>query len=411
MNILMITQRPPYPPDKGEKIRSYRELRYLAERHDVWCAFLVDDPADRQHVETIRTWCRDVAAFPLRRPVALLRGLANLLVGGTLSEGYFSARSLPAALQRWADEIAFDAVLSFSSSIARYGLAVPARRHVVDLCDVDSAKFAAYAQRSRGPARWIFRTESARLARREWELAERHDAAAVISALEAERLEQIGMAGPPDAARPGRPAICVIKNGIDLDTFSPDPIPVTEPVIGFVGTMSYAPNVEAVCWFARRIWPAIRHAVPEARFLIVGRSPTRAVRRLAKLSGVEVTGTVPDVLAHLRRMQVCVAPLQMIHGVQNKALQAMACAKPLVATSPVARALEAEPGRHLQVADHPDAFAGQVLDLLRDANLRQSLGQAAREFVEADYLWPNQLAKLESVLTPPEAMDAAQHDE
>jgi sugar transferase (PEP-CTERM/EpsH1 system associated) len=401
MNILMIAQRLPYPPDKGEKIRSFHELRYLADRHDVWCACLIDDPADVEHVEPLRQWCRELAAFRVRRWRALGRAGLNLLAGGTMTEGYFRSRRLASVIAHWSDRVQFDAVLAFSSSIARYGLTVPARRRVVDLCDVDSQKWAAYAERKRVPAQWLLTTEARRLARREWYLAAAYDAATVISDQEAALFEQAGESIGADAPGAERARVSVFGNGIDLEAFHPPETPPTESIVGFVGTMNYPPNVEAVEWFADRVWPAIRHALPDARFMIVGRSPSRRVHALAAVPGVEVTGTVLDVLPYLHKMQVCVAPLQMVHGLANKVLQAMACATPVVATSAVARAVGATPGRDIVAVDEPQAFGTQVLALLEDQDGAARLGAAARQFVEVHCQWDHQLAKLEQLLTGP----------
>ncbi len=398
MKILMIAQRLPYPPDKGEKIRSFHELRYLAERHDVWCACLIDDPADWRHVDELRRWCRDVAAFPVRRTSGMLRGAVRLLSGGTFTEGYFSSRPLAQAIARWSKQVGFDAVLSFSSSIARYGLTVVARRRVVDLCDVDSAKWAAYAKRRRPPARWILNAEAKRLARRERDLVAAYDAATVITAAEVERLEQADQTTDAKACETDRTNVTVIRNGIDLETFNPGTGSATEPIVGFVGTMDYLPNVEGVCWFVQRVWPGILHAWADARFLIVGRSPTRRVRALGHVRSIEVTGTVPSTLAYLQRMQVCVIPLEMVHGLANKVLEAMACGKPVVTTSAVAASLGAERDRDLLVADEPKRFAQHVEALLGDAERRAVLGRAARAFVESAYRWPDQLVKLERLL-------------
>ncbi len=394
MKILMIAQRLPYPPDKGEKIRSYHELKYLAQRYDVWCACLIDDPADWAHVDAVRELCRDVAVVPQPRALGALRAIGSVLFGGTITEGYFRSTALQAAIARWSAHVQFDAVLAFSSSVARYGLAVAARRRVVDLCDVDSAKWASYATRRHWPVRWLFGTEAKRLARHEWELAAAFDAATVISEREAERFRN----AQAETAESSPPPVTVFCNGIDLDAFTPSADPAPDPIVGFVGTMDYPPNTEAVCWFADRVWPRVRQDQPAARFRIVGRSPTRRVRSLRHRPGIDVTGAVPKIQDELQRMQVCVVPIQMVHGLQNKVLEAMACGKPVVATRAVAASAGAEPGRDLLVGDDEASFAAEVATLLSDADRRQRVGAAARSFVETRFRWEDQLAVLERLL-------------
>ncbi|MBN1342910.1 MAG: TIGR03087 family PEP-CTERM/XrtA system glycosyltransferase [Phycisphaerae bacterium] len=391
----MIAQRLPYPPDKGEKIRSFNELKHLAARHDLWCACLIDDRDDWQHVGALQKLCRGVAAFPLRPAIALARGAISLASGGTLTEGYFASRRLADHVTRWSQEIGFDAVLAFSSSIARYGLLASAARRVVDFCDVDSAKWRSYADKSLGPMRWIYAAEARRLARRERDLARAYDAAAVISEREAAVFRQsaTGCRGQNYQCN-----VSVVGNGIDLEALHATGELPKEPVAGFVGTMNYPPNVDAVCWFVQEAWPLIRQARPDARFIIVGRSPSRRVLNLGKTSGVEITGSVPDVREYLKRMRLCVIPLRMVHGLQNKVLEAMACGKPVVTTPAVAETMGAEPGRHLLTAQSGRELASQVLDVFGNHSHAESLASAGREFVAAHYRWDDQMALLEGLL-------------
>jgi sugar transferase (PEP-CTERM/EpsH1 system associated) len=403
MKILMIAHRLPYPPDKGEKIRSFHELKYLAARHDVWCACLIDDPDDYGHADALRRYCKDVAVCPLQRSWAVVRGVVSLICGGTITEGYFSSRRLGIVVRRWSREIGFDAVLSFSSSIARYGLCVEAPRRILDLCDVDSAKWASYARRARWLTRVLFAAESRRLARREWRLAGTYDAAAVIAEREVKLFDAMGKASGAAEAAATRPRIIVVRNGIDLEPFTPIAPPPAEPVVGFVGTMDYPPNVEAVVWFAERVWPKIRTSRPNARFRIVGRSPSRRVRALGSLDGVEVTGAVADVPSELRGMRVVVVPLQMVHGVQNKVLEALAAARAAVVTSGVAESIGARAGMDLLVADEPVEFGDCVSQLIDSQDITSRIGYAGREFVERRFRWEDEVGKLEQEMVLEEA--------
>jgi len=401
MNVLVIVHRIPYPPDKGDKIRSYHQLEYLAHRHDVWCACLIDDPADWQHLPALRGMCREVAAFPLRPTLGTVCGLLRLMAGGTVTEGYFASSRLARAISRWAERIRFAAVLAHSSGTARYGLSVPAARRVLDLVDVDSAKWADYAARNRPPRCWIDRLEAARLAKREWELATAYDATTLVSTREVRLLEAIGKQFGASASDTERPKIVAVPNGVDVNAFRVPDRPVDSPTVGFVGMMNYPPNVEAVCWFVNDVWPLILRSRSDATFIIVGRHPTPAVQSLAHRPGVEVTGEVPDVSEQMARMRVCVAPIRMAHGVQNKVLEAMASGKPVVATTLVADGVGAEADAGVVIADQPERFAEEVLSLLGDARRCEQLGRAGRRFVEAQCRWEDHLAVLESLLTEP----------
>jgi glycosyltransferase involved in cell wall biosynthesis len=163
--------------------------------------------------------------------------------------------------------------------------------------------------------------------------------------------------------------------------------------------MDYFPNVDAVTHFSREVFPRVRRRVPDARFVIVGKNPLPAVRRLTGFSGVHVTGTVADVRPFLRQAAVAVAPLRIARGIQNKVLEAMAMGLPVVATSKAHEGLAARPGQHLFVEDDPTQFAKLVAGLLEAAGLRAEVGRAARQFVETHHCWAASMAKLDHVLT------------
>jgi sugar transferase (PEP-CTERM/EpsH1 system associated) len=389
MNVLYLAHRLPYPPNKGDKLRSYHELACLSERHDVWCACFVDDPADLRHVFKLRERCHEVAAFRLYRALAAPHGLWSLSRGRTFTEGYFQHLGMVRTLRRWNAAVGFDAVLVFSSGMAPYARLVDAPIKVLDFCDLDSRKWVAYAQRGGGAKARLFSLEGRRLADREHQWLDEFDAAVVITEAEAESLRRL----------PLRHKVHVIGNGVDLPAAA-QPRPVADrPVVGFVGAMDYFPNVDAVCWFAEAVWPRVRQEVPAARFEIVGRHPTRAVRALADQSGVQVVGEVEDVLSFLLQFRVSVAPLRIACGLQNKVLEAMAAATPVVLTVAAATGMNATPGIEYLVADEPEQFAAHVVSLLTDQKRCEQIGRAARRHVAAHHCWEREMAKLERLLT------------
>ncbi|MCH7871276.1 MAG: sugar transferase, partial [Planctomycetes bacterium] len=274
MNILYLAHRIPYPPNKGDKIRSFRQLEYLAKHHRVWCACFVDRSDDLRHVETLREHCADVVAIRLRRIPALCRALSGLVRGATVTESFYRSREMTRALDRWIDSTRFDAVVAFSSSMATLALGVPARRRVLDCCDLDSRKWQDYAGSRRGLLQRLYHTEGMRLARREVQWLDSFDATIVITEHEAE----------PLLNATGSHRLHVVRNGVTLEEETVDTAyrTVTAPVVGFIGAMDYRPNVDAVVWFVKHCWPGVRAAVPDAVFRIVGRSPVRVVRRLAR---------------------------------------------------------------------------------------------------------------------------------
>jgi polysaccharide biosynthesis protein PslH len=181
--------------------------------------------------------------------------------------------------------------------------------------------------------------------------------------------------------------VTVIPTGVDLAQYRPDPsAPEPAPLISFVGAMDWEPNVDAVEYFCREVWPDIRAEVPEARFRIVGRNPDHRVQKWASDS-VEVTGRVPSVVEHLRQSAVVVVPLRIGGGTRLKIYEAMATAKAVVSTTVGAEGLDVRHGRDIMLADDRKSFAHAVIMLLKDRELRRRYEQAAAE-TAARYDWP-----------------------
>ncbi|MBU0716891.1 MAG: sugar transferase, partial [Planctomycetes bacterium] len=256
MNILYLAHRIPYPPDKGDKIRSFRQLEHLAQQHDVWCACFMDTPADEQYVEPLSAFCREVAAVRINRTRAKLRGIAGLIHGKTITESFYTDAAMGDLLREWAASVSFDAVVAYSSGMAPYALMVPAQRRVLDLCDVDSRKWLDYAARSRGPMRWVYKTEGHRLADVERTWIDAFNAAILITKAEVEALdsraprEKIHVVGNgvdlPDLADPSRDYLS--SEGSQAEGSSDDlgPRPAGNPIVGFVGALDYYPNIDGV---------------------------------------------------------------------------------------------------------------------------------------------------------------------
>lgn len=392
MNILYLAHRIPYPPNKGDKLRSFRQLEHLARRHRVWCACFVDTPADGQYVSTLRAYCHDVAAVTLNRRRAACRAVLGFVGGATITESYYKSPEMRALLRRWADSTRFDVVFAFSSSMAQYALQVASPRRVLDLCDVDSRKWHDYAAMSSWPTNMVYRTEAKRLAIKERAWIDRFDAALLVTRAEANLM--------PDGVAGGK--LHVVGNGVVLPAPAPagchGPNTQRPLTVGFVGVMNYRPNVDAVRWFVDRCWPSIHRACPEAVFRIVGRSPVRSVRRLGAAPGVRVVGEVADAAAEVNRFDVAVAPMRIARGLQNKVLEAMAAAKPVVLTTAAAEGISACNGRDYIVEDTAQDIAAGVVALLSDASSRVRIGAAAQRFVAIHHCWEAELQKLELIV-------------
>lgn len=392
--VLYLVHRIPYPPNKGDKVRSFNILRQLARHRRVFLGTFVDHPDDRQHIGTLSEWCEDVCAIALDPRLGRIKSLRGLLTGEALSVPYYRNAALAHWVQRTVARHGVDQAVAFSGPMAQY-LDVPGlQRRIVDFCDVDSVKWTQYAADRRWPMSWLYRREGERLLAFEREAARSSDASLFVTEAEAALFTRAA----PEAAACTR----VMQNGVDADFFSPDPLPANPypaggPVLLFTGAMDYWPNIDAVSWFAADILPAIRARQPDARFWIVGMNPAPAVQALAG-EGVVVTGTVPDVRPYLAHADVVVAPLRIARGIQNKVLEAMAMARPVVVSSAPAVGLVAESGRQCEIAADGAAFAQAVIDLLEKPERRAPMGAAARDCVLGAYSWPAHLSVLDRLL-------------
>ena len=397
--LLFLPHRLPYPPDKGDKIRSYHLLRHLAARHEVTLATFVDDTADEVHLPTVRRWCSEAVFARLRPRLGRLKSAAALLAGGPMTLHYYRDAGL---LQKGRELVArqrFDAVVVFSSSMMPYaeaarGVAGPRLPILLDLVDVDSAKWTAYAPRHRWPLSWPLAREGRTL------LAyERHAVAqASASFLCTEQERELFF----DLAPESRGHVDVLRNGVDADLYCPDParaspFPPAEQAVVFTGAMDYWPNVDAVCWFARDMLGPLRRRLPTAHFYIVGRNPAPAVRQLAG-DTVTVTGTVPDVRPYLQHAAAVVAPLRVARGIQNKILEAMAMRRPVVAAASCVAALDPAAGRHLVAAVTAQDYVAALQQLLAEPARAAAMGAAGRAHVLAAYSWAQSMRVLDDRL-------------
>jgi sugar transferase (PEP-CTERM/EpsH1 system associated) len=226
-----------------------------------------------------------------------------------------------------------------------------------------------------------------RLSWYEGSIAHRYDRCLVVT--EAERAEL--QRAIPHAR------VEVAPNGVDCERFAPSGTAPDEDRLVFVGVMDYFPNEEGMEFFCREVLPIVRRARPGCTLWIVGARPTRRVRALEATPGVHVTGAVDDVRSYLDRAAVVVVPLRLARGIQNKVLEAMAMARPVVASSQAFEGVDATAGVHALVADDPQAFADAVVELLRDPGRRRHMGRAAREVMVERYSWEAQVARLEAI--------------
>jgi sugar transferase (PEP-CTERM/EpsH1 system associated) len=396
-NLLYLVHRLPYPPNKGDKVRSYHLLKHLAKHHRIYLGTFVDDPDDEAYVDVVRQLCHDTHIARLSPRTAKLRSLSGLLTHQALGLRYYRNTGLQSWVKQTLAEQKIDAIVVFSSVMAQYVDDMPCGsgpRMLVDFVDVDSAKWTQYAASHKWPMSWLYRREGERLLAYERAVAARAQHSFFVTETETALFRKMA---PECASR-----VTPMSNGVDADYFSPDPArvspfaPAVIPLV-FTGAMDYWPNIDAVTWFARDIFPAIRLTWPQVRFYIVGRSPPPSVLALASDS-VVVTGTVPDVRPYLQHAAVVVAPLRVARGIQNKILEAMAMARPVVASRSCVDAIDAHTGSELIAAGDTNDFVRKIDALLKAPALAASVGQSGRQRVVDSYSWAAHLAGIDRYL-------------
>lgn len=397
--ILFIGHRIPFPPDRGDKIRSHHVLKRLSRIAPVHVATFADDDFDM---------AEEVELAALASSYKLVRRTKSLLFAGVQALARRNPVSLSAfhdcSLAHYIEEVLSTRPIStiyvFSGQMGQYIPDSFAGRVVADFVDVDSAKFEAYAKKKSGVTRWIDAREAKMLRAEEVRIADRADVSLLISREEAD----LFTSRLPESVR-ARAQVDVMGNGIDGLNFDPALIVPEQRMLGctgprliFTGQMDYAPNVDAVLHAMDHILPDVRREVPGVTFHVVGRNPTAQLLDRHGENGCYVWGRVDDVRPWLKAADIALVPLKIGRGVQNKVLEAMAMTLPVVLTPEAATGIPARHGTHFAVGENDAAMISAVLYLLRDRRQARAVGQAARRFVVEEASWQSALAVLPQIV-------------
>ncbi len=398
--LLFLCHRLPYPPNKGDKIRSYHLLRHFAEKYRLHLGTFVDDPADWRYVETVKTLCAETCIRPLNPLWARLKVLTALGRAEPLTVAYYRDR----VMQRWVDRIlaraTVKAVVAFSSGMAPFMLRAGRVRRIMDFVDVDSDKWRQYTETHTGIASMIYRREAKCLADFELRVAAESDACTFVSGAEAEffRKHVPGLASK----------IHGIPNGVDTDYWDPmrdypNPYAQGQRTLVFVGAMDYWANAQGAQWFASAVWPQIHKRFPVARFYIVGSNPSRAVSALARIEGVVITGRVEDVRPYISHAHAVVAPLRIARGIQNKVLEALAMGKVLLATPQAYEGIEDYKERQGCVSDSVDILVREAVRWLAEPTPAEV--PAVRQRLLSSYSWQKLFDRFDVLLNDAAVLD------
>ena len=388
MKILFVCHRFPYPPKRGGKIRPFNVIKHLGRSHEVTVASLVRSAEEARAGEGLAAHCKAFIMERVWNPAAVLRMVARLPTRAPSSMGHFYS---PRLARRIAEELSswrYDLVLVHCSSVAPYVANVHGIPKILDFGDMDSQKWLTYARVKPFPLSLGYRLEGVKMQRAEMELARQFDYCTCTTRAELATLESFAT-GVPSGWYP---------NGVDTDYFTPTAEPYDPDTIAFVGRMDYFPNQQGIIAFCQQTLPLLRARRPAIKLLIVGASPSSAIRRLAALPGVTVTGTVPDVPPIVRRTALTVAPLDIARGTQNKILESLAMGVPVVCSSAAAGGVDAVPGEHLLTADTPREYADAILRLVTSGDERRRLAESGRARVLSHHSWSSSMARLDGII-------------
>lgn len=395
--LLYLCHRIPYPPNKGDKIRSFNILKALSEQFDVYLGCFVDDPFDHQYESRLSQWCVQYKCVRQNKTTCKIKGLTSFFTNKPITLPYYADPEL----QQWVDvtleQQKIDQVFIFSSAMAQY-VDGPHYNHlhrVIDFVDIDSDKWRQYAENKTGIMRFVYHREYTKLAQYEHHYCHQFAASLFVSADEAAMFQRLMPSQLHSKIHP-------LLNGVDTDFFDPKAplqpaeFPLQSPYLVFTGAMDYWANVDAVVWFVQHVWPFIKAKQPQLQLYIVGGNPTADVLALAA-NDIHVTGRVHDVRPYIAHANAVVAPLRIARGIQNKVLEAMAMDKPIIATSMAIEGINAPSSACLRIADSGSEFAEHCHDIVAAS----ALAIDNRAWVIEHFTWQATLQPLAGFLATP----------
>lgn len=400
--MLYLSHRIPFPPDKGDKIRSYNQLAYFSNSFQVFLGTTLRDDAEYAYVGQLRRYCTEIFA-----PAAPFR--ANLAKGflGSLpfSVYYFYSPQLQHFVDACLNQQDIDVIFCYSSVMAEYvfrskaygRIQIGKIKLIIDFVDLDSDKWKQYASYSLFPLKNLFYQEYKRLSSYELKILDIFDKIVFAAEREVKVLEKSYNISDK---------ISIVPNGVDFSFFNSEPKRMRNEsdckrsgyILLFTGVMDYYANIDGVYWFCEEVLPIIKRAFPGIIFKIVGKNPTRKIKKLGQIKDVLVTGYVSDIRKYYWESDICVMPLRIARGIQNKVLEAMSTGNAVVATSNASDGIQCQHNRDIIVVDSSTDFANAVISLLEDDTKRKDLGKQATKSIQKNYSWGTHLQSLTRVL-------------
>ncbi len=394
--LLFLTHRIPFPPNKGDKIRSFHWLEGLVKEYRIFLGTFIDQPVDWQFCSVLNEYCEQTHVERINKRLHKYRSIIALLTGESITQVYYRNR----CLQRWVEKVVVEQnienILVFSSSMAQYvmGSGYQDKNRVLDFIDADSDKWREYSEYARWPMAWLYRRETRLLASVEKQAYDCFNQSLFVSKQEFDTFCNKVLTAKTDDK------LHVVPNGVDQQYYSShhsysNPYADKQRVIIFTGALDYWPNVDAVQWFVSSVFIELRNQNPLLYFYIVGSNPSRQVRRLADIDGVRLAANVKDVRPYLAYAELAVAPMRIGRGIQNKVLEALASGLPCVVTAVAMKGLDFENGV-VKVGISSTEWVQGINALL--VNGHKQLSEEVQRELKHKYAWQDKVDELLAII-------------
>lgn len=386
MRFLFVANRMPYPPFRGDKLKIYHLAKELSQNHELHLITIAETIEDISYVDNLKPYFKKIDYIYLPKSRSILNTITGLFNSIPFQVNYFKSRTFQKLLDEQLETFDFDAVHVQHIRMSQFLMSKSNLKNVI--LDLPDAFSLYWKRRSFNSTNYLIKLfekiEYNRVSNFEIKYVSKFKKVLVCSREDQVYLQDSGLNN-----------VDLLENGVDTNMFKPSSDAYVPNRILFTGNMDYAPNIDAVTYFASEIWPKIIKEVPNAQFIIAGQRPVPKVLAL-KSESIQVTGFIQDLTQEYSKAHIVVSPLRIGAGTQNKVLEALSMNIPVVTTHVGYKGLGLETNQGALLSNNSDEFANNVIQLLNDPNLRDRVGQTGGEVIRSRFSWKGIAQKLEN---------------
>ena len=390
MKILIASPRLPYPWGKADSITVYRLLKYFSRKHEIYLVCFCEDPDELSFLPELKKHCRLVQVVPLKKWKILLNMSRVVFNDIPLQISYYLDKRMEKTINTVIEKYQPDLAYAHLIRMAQYLKNKSETKRVLAMQISQTLNYRRMIANIKSPFyRVLYNLEYHKVRSYEPAITHYFDSCLLISPFDKESL----------AGHENIDNIFYSPHGVDVAYYTPSGREEKENALLFSGVMETPTNIDAVTYFCQTIYPLIKREIPGVNLWLVGKNPARAIKKFAENDpSITVTGFVKDLRPYFEKARVGIDPLRIGAGLQNKLLIGMSMGLPMVCTSIANEGIGAEKGRHLLIADEPQAFAADVVELFRDQKKSQEIARQARRYVEKYWTWEYHFQALENHL-------------